>query len=470
MANYLVPSKSAGAVAGRRHQVVIVGCGFGGLFAAKALRRADVEITVIDRTNHHLFQPLLYQLATGILSEGDIAPPIRHVLRHQRNTRVVLGEVVDIDLDARQVTVDTIGQRGRIAYDSLIVATGASQSYFGHPQFAHDAPGMKTIDDALELRGRIFGAFEMAEREADPAARRRHLTFVVVGAGATGVELAGQLAELSHRSLRGNFRHIDAADARVLLLDAASTILPAFPDVLRERAAQDLRDLGVEIHPGTMVTGVDELGVDTNAKDLHLRRIEAATKIWAAGVEGSPLGRILARASGVELDRSGRVKVEPDCTLPGHAEVFVIGDLMSLNDLPLVAQVAIQSAGHAAHTIIRRLAGDTTRRPFRYFDLGTMATISRLRAIAVFGRLHVSGFPAWVLWLLIHLMTLTGFKNRISVAFNWTVAFLGRGRPERVITAQQVFARHALEAHVRERGTMLPRSTTVAAKPPGCEL
>ena len=445
---------------GRRHHVVIVGCGFGGLFAAKALRRADVDVTVIDRTNHHLFQPLLYQVATGILSEGDIAPPIRDVLRHQRNTRVVLGEVIDIDLDARRVTVDTIGRRSEIAYDSLIVATGASQSYFGHPEFAHDAPGMKTIDHALELRGRIFGAFEMAEGETDPAARRRWLTFVVVGAGPTGVELAGQLAELSHRSLRGNFRHIDPAKARVVLLDAAPTILPAFPEALRERAARDLRDMGVEIHVGTMVTGVDELGIDTNSTESQTRRIDAATKIWAAGVEASPLGRILAEASGVELDRAGRVKVEPDCTIPGHPEVFVIGDLMSLDHLPGVAQVAIQSGRHAADTIIRRLASDTTRRPFRYRDLGTMATISRLRAIALLGRLRVSGFPAWVLWLVVHLMTLTGFKNRLSVFFNWTVAFLGRGRAERVITAQQVFARHALEVHARESGTVPAISVT----------
>jgi NADH dehydrogenase len=305
----------------RRHHVVIVGCGFGGLFAAKTLRRAEVDVTVIDRTNHHLFQPLLYQLATGILSEGDIAPPIRDALRHHRNTRVVLGEVIDIDLDASRVTVDTIGRRSQIAYDSLIVATGASQSYFGHPEFAHDAPRMKTIDHALELRGRIFGAFEMAECETDPAARRRWLTFVVVGAGATGVELAGQLAELSHRSLRGNFRHIDPAEARVVLLDAASTILPAFPEALRERAAQDPRDMGVEVHVRTMVTSVDEQAIDTNSTKSQARRIDAATKIWAAGVEASPLGRILGKASGGALDRAGRVKVEPDCTLPGHPEV-----------------------------------------------------------------------------------------------------------------------------------------------------
>ena len=448
--------------AARRHQVVIVGCGFGGLFAAKTLRRADVAITVIDRTNHHLFQPLLYQLATGLLSEGDIAPPIRDILRHQRNAQVVLGEVVGIDLGARMIAVDSIVQRSRIAYDSLIVAAGSSQSYFGRPEFAHHAPGMKTIDHALELRGRIFGAFEMAEREADPAVRRRWLTFVVVGAGPTGVELAGQLAELSH-SLRGNFRHIDPADARVVLLDAAPAILAAFPEPLRERAARDLRGMGVEIQVGTMVTGVDEQGIDTASAGSQKQRIEAATKIWAAGVEASPLGRVLAGAPGVELDRAGRVRVEPDCTIPGHPEVFVIGDLMSLDHLPGVAQVAIQSGRHAADTIMRRLAGETTRRPFRYRDLGTMATISQLRAIAALGRLRVSGFPAWVLWLFVHLMTLTGFKNRLSVLFNWTVAFFSRGRAQRVITAQQVFARHALEVHARQ-GSTVP---SIPATPPG---
>jgi NADH dehydrogenase len=439
---------------------VIVGCGFGGLFAAKALRRADVDVTVIDRTNHHLFQPLLYQLASGILPEGDIAPPIRDVLRHQRNTRVLLGEVIAIDLDARHLTVDTLGRRSEVGYDSVIVASGASQSYFGRPEFARDAPGMKTIDDALELRGRIFGAFEMAEREPDPAARRRWLTFVVVGAGPTGVELAGQLVELSHGSLRGNFRHIDPSDARIVLVDAAPTILPSFPQGLRARVARELRSMRVEIQSDTRVTGVDEDGIDTHSSVLGAQRIEAATKIWAAGVEASRLGRLLAEASGAELDRAGRVKVEPDCTLPGHPEVFVIGDLMSLDRLPGVAPVATQSGRHAAHTIMRRLAGDTHPRPFRYRNPGTMATISRFRAIAVFGRVRMAGFPAWLLWLLVHLVSLTGFKNRLSVLFNWTVAFLSGGRAHRVITAQQVFARQALERAARESDTSPPNPPT----------
>jgi NADH dehydrogenase len=425
--------------------VAIVGGGFGGLFAAKALRRADVEVTVVDRTNHHLFQPLLYQVATGILSEGEIAPPIRDLLRHQANATVLLGEVVDIDVGARTLAVDALDRRTVVPYDSLIVAAGASQSYFGHPEFAVEAPGMKTIDHALELRGRIFGAFEMAEHESDPDVRRRWLTFVVVGAGPTGVELAGQLAELSRRSLQRNFRHIDPADARVLLLDAGPTILPAFPEALRERAARDLRAIGIEHHVGTAVTHVDERGVETSSPDPALRRIEAATKIWAAGVEASPLGRLLADKAGAEVDRAGRVKVEPDLTIPGHPELFDVGDLMSLDGLPGVAQVAMQSGRHAARTIARRLAGDTTHRSFRYRDLGAMATISRFRALAAVGHIRVAGFGAWMLWLVVHVVGLTGFKNRVAALFNWVIAFLGLGRPQRVITSQQVFARRALE-------------------------
>jgi NADH:ubiquinone reductase (H+-translocating) len=430
-----------GERAARRQRVAIVGAGFGGLFAAKALRNADLDVTIIDRTNHHLFAPLLYQMATGILSEGDIAPPIRDILRRQRNVSVMLGEVEAVDLDARRLTVTTLGLPNQVAYDSLILASGAEQSYFGHPEFANDAPGMKTIDHALELRGRIFGAFEMAEREPDPVLRKTWMTFVVVGAGPTGVEVAGQIAELAHGSLRGNFRRIDPADARIVLLDAAPTILPSFPEGLQRRAARRLERMGVSIHLGAMVTGVDTRGLDTDAEDAKLRRIDAATKIWAAGVQASPLGKLVADAAGARVDRAGRVEVSDDCTLPGHPEVFVIGDLMSLDRLPGVAQVAIQSGSHAARTIIRRLHGDTTERPFHYRDMGTMATISRFSAIASIGPLRVSGFPGWILWLVVHLFWLTGFKNRVSVLCNWTVAFLGDGRLQRVITTQQVFAR-----------------------------
>ena len=440
----------------RPHRVVIVGCGFAGLFAAKSLRRQPVEVTVVDRTNHHLFQPLLYQVATGILSEGDVAPPIRDVLRRQRNTRVVLGDVQDIDVQARRLTIDTVGLRSEIQYDSLILATGAEQSYFGRAEFARDAPGMKTIDNALEIRGRIFGAFEMAERESDPDLRRAWLTFVIVGAGPTGVEVAGQIAELAHRSLHRNYRRFDPATARVVLLDAGPAALNSYPGSLQRRATARLERMGVEVHLATMVTGVDERGIDTNSTDPALRRIEAETKIWAAGVQASPLGRIVAEAASAEADRAGRVRVRPDCTLLGHPEVFIVGDLMTLDGLPGLAQVAIQSGRHASKTIARRLRGDAATRPFRYRDKGTMATIARFDAIARIGRIQTSGFLAWLLWLGVHLVTLTGFKNRLAVLFNWTIAFLGHGRPQRAITNQQVFARQALDRQAAGRAPGSP--------------
>ena len=430
-----------------RHRVVVVGGGFGGLSAVKALRRADVDVTVIDRVNHHLFQPLLYQMATGILSEGDIAPPLREILRRQRNVNVMLGEVTGVDAVAREVRVDTVGQRSVVRYDSLILAAGSRQSYFGHDEFAVDAPGMKSIDDALEVRGRIFGAFEMAEVTADLAPREAWLTFVVIGAGPTGVEMAGQIAELSRRSLHHNFRGIDPASARVVLLDGLPRALGPFPESLAERAVKDLTSKGVEIHLGVMVTGVDAEGIDTNASELTLRRIPARTKIWAAGVAAAPLGRIAAAATGAGTDRAGRVQVQPDCTIAGYPEIFVVGDLMSLDKLPGVAEVAMQSARHAAATIGRRLRGDSRERPFRYRDLGTMATISRFRAVATVGPLRLSGFPGWLAWLFVHLMFLTGFKNRAAVLVNWLIAFVGHGRPQRAITSQQVFARVSLTAN-----------------------
>ncbi len=428
------------------HRVVVIGAGFGGLFAVRALRRADVAVTVIDRTNHHLFQPLLYQVATGILSEGDIAPPIRDVLRHQRNAEVRIGEVTDINLEARTVTIDTLGEISTVCYDSLIVAAGAAQSYFGHDEFSKYAPGMKSIDDALELRGRIFGAFEMAERENDPELRRRWLTFVIVGGGPTGVEMAGQIAELSKRSLHGNFRHIDPASARVVLLDAGPALIPAFGKRLSGKAESGLRELGVEVLLHTVVTGVDARGIDAKSPEHRELRIEAQTKIWAAGVSASALGRMVAEQSGAETDRSGRVQVRPDLTLPGHPEVFLIGDMVDLDNLPGVAEVAMQGGIFAAHTIRRRLTEPgSPERPFHYRDLGNMATISRFQAVASFGPFRVAGFLGWLMWLFVHLAFLTGFKNRVATVFNWFIAFIGRGRPQRTITAQQIFARRALE-------------------------
>ncbi|MBV8219215.1 MAG: NAD(P)/FAD-dependent oxidoreductase [Solirubrobacterales bacterium] len=442
----------------KSHRVVIVGAGFGGLFAARALRRARLDVTVVDRTNHHLFQPLLYQVATGLLSPGDIAPPTRDVLRRHQNTRVLLGEVVDVDLRARELQLQTLGQSSAVHYDSLIVAAGARPSYFGHDEFAIDAPGMKTIDDALELRGRIFGAFELAE--LDPERREVLLTFAIVGAGPTGVELAGHITELARHALKRNFRAFDPARARVVLLDAIDTVLATFPEPLQRRTRRDLERLGVEVRLGTRVTGVDADGLSVENADGSTGRIEAATKIWAAGVRASPLGAILARQSDAAVDRAGRVSVLPDLTLPGHPEVFVVGDLMSLDHLPGVAEVAMQSGHHAARTIVRRVRGDTERRPFRYHDLGTAATIARFRAVVYVGRIRVAGLIGWVVWLVVHLSFLTGFKNRFATIVTWTVAFLGRGRPERTITQQESLAlARALQP--------LPMNEKSAEAPPG---
>jgi NADH dehydrogenase len=438
-------SDPVGASPSGRPRVVIIGSGFGGLFAAKALKRAPVDITVIGKTSHHLFQPLLYQVATGILSEGEIAPPTREILRHQRNARVVLGEVTDVDLAARTVTSTILGRTTVHPYDELIVAAGAGQSYFGNDRFAEFAPGMKSIDDALELRGRIFGAFELAELATDPAERDRLLTFVVVGAGPTGVEMAGQIAELAHRTLRRDFRTIDPTQARVILLDAAPQVLPPFGEKLGERARRHLNEIGVEVQLGAMVTDLDANGLEVKDRDGQVRRISAATKVWAAGVQASPLGRLLAEQSGAEIDRAGRINVQPDLTLPGHPEVHVVGDMMALDKLPGVAQVAIQGGRYAAEAITRRIAGRQPRGPFHYRDKGNMATISRFSAVADIKNLEFEGFFAWVLWLVVHLMYIVGFKSRVTAVLHWVVSFLGRGRAERVATQQQVYGRLALE-------------------------
>jgi len=438
-----------------RHRVVIIGAGFGGLFAARALKHAAVDVTVVDRTNHHLFQPLLYQVATGVLSEGDIAPPTRDVLRKFENTRVLLGDVVHIDVGSREVVLDTIGRRSRVPYDSLIVAAGAGQSYFGHDEFAAFAPGMKTIDDALGLRGRIFGAFELAELDTQGERSTSWLTFAVIGAGPTGVELAGQIAELSRRALKLNYREFDPATARIILVEAGERVLASFPESLQRRARRDLERLGVEVRLQTTVTGVDLAGLDITTPDGVEGRIEAHTKIWAAGVKASPLGAILGEQTGAEIDGAGRVVVSPDCTLPGHPEIFVVGDLMSLNRLPGVAEVAMQSGHHAARTIRRRLKGDDETRPFRYLDLGTMATIARFRAVVSVGRIRVAGLAGWLMWLVVHLAFMTGFKNRVAAIVNWAAAFLGRGRRQRVITEHSVRAATA-EAELAQKSASQP--------------
>ncbi|WP_203336366.1 NAD(P)/FAD-dependent oxidoreductase [Nocardioides limicola] len=428
-----------------RHKVVVIGSGFGGLFGTKALRRADVDVTMVARTTHHLFQPLLYQVATGILSAGDIAPPTREVLASQKNARVLLGEVTRIDLANRTVVSEMLGRETELAYDSLIVAAGAGQSYFGNDHFSEFAPGMKSIDDALELRGRIFGAFELAEIGATRGDNVDHLlTFVVVGAGPTGVEMAGQIAELAHRTLKKDFRAINTRTARVILLDAAPQVLPPFGAKLGERTKRELEKIGVEVRLGAMVTDLDERGLEVRHKDGRTERIEALTKIWAAGVQANPLTRTLSEQTGAPLDRAGRIAVNPDLTLPGHPEVFVVGDMISLDNLPGVAQVAIQGAKHAAKEIQRRLDGKPGQGPFHYFDKGSMAIISRFRAVAMVGRLRLTGVVAWLMWLGVHLVYITGFKNRVSALLKWAISFFGRGRSARTMTLQQIFARNAL--------------------------
>ncbi len=426
-----------GADGDRLHHVVIIGCGFGGLFAARALKRAPVRITIIDRTNHHTFQPLLYQVATGILSEGQIAPAIRDVLRNYPSLRVILGEVEDVDVEAREVHVDEFGKPLTIGYDSLIVAGGASSSYFGHDQFRDASCAMKTLDDALALRGNIFGAFELAEAEPDPAARRRLMTFVVVGGGPTGVEMAGQLRELSRRALRRNYRMIHPVDSRVVLVEGLDQLVGSMGNYLSRMTARDLTRMGVEIHLKTLVTDLSDEGVEITKRDGSTEWIPAATKIWAAGTRAAGLGAIVAGAAGAETDKAGRVVVSPDCSLPAHPEVFVVGDLMALHDLPGVAEVAIQSGVHAARTIVRRVEGKPTK-PFRYRDLGTLAVISRFTAVAKIGPVKVGGFFGWLLWLVVHITFLTGFKNRFGALSRWVVSFIGRGRYERALTGRWV--------------------------------
>ncbi len=441
-----------------RHRVVVVGSGFGGLFGTKALKRADVDITMVAKTTHHLFQPLLYQVATGILSEGEIAPATREVLSGQKNARVILGDVRSIDLENRTVTSHVLNRITVTPYDSLVVAAGAGQSYFGNDEFAEFAPGMKSIDDALELRGRIFGAFEMAELGANRGDNVDHLlTFVVVGAGPTGVEMAGQIAELAHRTLKRDFRAINSRSARVILLDAAPQVLPPFGLKLGTKAKSELEKLGVEVILGAMVTNVDERGIEMKFKDGRLESINTVTKIWAAGVQASSLGKTLAEQTGAPLDRAGRIGVNPDLTLPGHPEVFVVGDMIALDNLPGVAQVAIQGAKYAAKEIHNRLVGKAPQEPFKYFDKGSMAIISRFNAVAMVGKLRLTGVIAWLMWLAVHLVYITGFKNRLTAVLHWFISFLGRGRSERTTTEQQIFARAAL-ARLRRGATDLVSS------------
>ena len=413
-------------MAAPRHRVVVIGGGFAGLNAVRGLAGAPVDVQLVDRRNHHLFQPLLYQVATGSLASGEIATPLRWILRRQRNASVALAEVEGIDLEGRTVTArGRDGHEHVLPYDTLVVAAGAETAYFGHPQWAADAPGLKSIEDAVELRRRILAAFEAAELEQDPEARRAWLTFVVVGAGPTGVELAGQIGELARDTLRSDFDRIDTATARVLLLDAGDQVLPTLPRRLGLRAQRDLQHLGVSVQLHAAVTGVDATGVQLDGD-----RIAARTVVWAAGVRGSPLASALA----AELASGGRVPVEPDLTLRGRPEVLVAGDLALVPGVPGVAPAAMQMGKHAAAVIRARLDGRPPPSRFRYRDRGELATIGRNAAVGKIKGVRVTGRLAWLTWLGVHLAYLVGFHNRVLVLLRWAWSFVTRGRGSRLIT------------------------------------
>jgi NADH dehydrogenase len=415
--------------------VVIVGGGFGGLYAAKSLARAPVQVTLIDRRNFHLFQPLLYQVATGGLSPANIAAPLRAVLKRHANTRVLLGEITDIDVDARRVVLSD----DALPYDTLPVATGARHHYFGQPEWEQLAPGLKTIEDATEIRRRLLLAFETAERETNPQRQRALLTFVVVGGGPTGVELAGAIAELARHTLKHDFRSIDPASARIELIEGMDRVLPPYPLRLSARAAQALARLGVRVRTNMLVCDVQPECVTVRTSD-RTETVPCHTVLWAAGVQASPLAAILARATGAALDRAGRVSVQPDLTLLGHAEVFVIGDMATFTHptgkpLPGVAPVAMQQGQYVARLIQARLRGQTLP-PFHYHDYGNMATIGRNAAVADFGWLRFSGHLAWLAWLFIHVLKLIEFDNRVLVLFQWAWNYVTRNRSARLITGE----------------------------------
>jgi NADH dehydrogenase len=419
-----------------KEHVVIIGGGFGGLNAARALKDAPVNVTLIDRRNHHLFQPLLYQVATGELSAADIASPLRGLLKNQANTRVLLGEVTDFDVANRKVIL----RDGPIRYDTLIVAAGAGNHYFGNEQWQQWAPSLKTVEDAVDIRRRILMAFEAAERVSDPETVRSWLTFVVVGGGPTGVELAGALAEIAHETLKNEFRHINPSDARIVLVQSGERILPPYHADLSAGAAKSLSRLGVEVVTGGRVSDVGPEHVTVAFGDQS-EIIPTHTVLWAAGVKASPLGSALAKATGAPLDRGGRVEVEPDLTVPGHPEIFVIGDLANFahdggKPLPGVAQVAIQQGRYVGDLVKRRLRGKATP-AFHYRDRGNLATIGRNAAVAEIGRLRLTGWLAWALWLIVHLMYHTGVENRVLVAVQWLWNYVRQGRSALLITESQ---------------------------------
>jgi NADH dehydrogenase len=425
-----------------RHRVLVIGGGFGGLRAVGGLRDAPVEVTLVDRRNFHLFQPLTYQVATGALSPGEVAYPLRAVFRRSANVRVLLAEVTSVDLATREVRLAPppgVDTPLTASYDTLIVAAGSSYSYFGHDEWAAVAPEVKSLESALEVRARVLGAFERAELRPDASGRASEMTFVVVGGGPTGVEMAGQIGELARDTLRREFRAIDPGEARILLVEAADRLLTTFPPSLSEKAAGSLRELGVTPTLDRTVVGVDAGGVTLRAPDGSSERVATRTVVWAAGVRASPLAAALGEQAGADVDRVGRVAVEPDLSLPGHPEVIVLGDMVRVRDaagvpvaLPGVAPVAIQQGHYAARRVSERLRGEPSP-PFRYRDKGNVATIGRSRAVADLGLVRLSGAPAWLLWLVVHLWYLLGVENRLLVLVRWSFSFLTHGRGARLI-------------------------------------
>ena len=420
------------------HRVVVVGGGFGGLTATRALAHADVEVTLVDRTNHHLFQPLLYQVAAGILPPGLIAPALRGVIKKQKNARALLADVTDLDLDAKLVRAAAPdGRPIQLPYDTLVVAGGATHSYFGRDEFARYAPGMKTVEDARHLRDRILLAFEMAELTTDPEERAEWLTFVVIGAGPTGVELVGQVAELAHKVLPQDYRSVDTREARILLLEGAGAVLPPFAPKLQRYTQHQLEKMGVEVRLNTLAVGMDEVSVTAEGPD-GTETIRTRTRIWAAGVQASPLATQLAERAGVETDRAGRIAVNPDCTVPGHPEVFAIGDMVSLNGLPGVAQPAMQEGKYVGKVITARLAGDRKVDPFTYFDKGSMATIGHRKAVADAFGMKFTGVLGYTMWGFIHVLYLIGWGNRLGTIYTWARALsFSHSRGHRIITFDQ---------------------------------
>jgi NADH dehydrogenase len=416
-------------------RVVIVGGGFAGLFAVRMLARAPVQVTLIDRAEHHLFQPMLYQCATGILSEGKIAAPLRDLLKRHRNAEFVIAEVTSIDAERKKVFARRpLGGDIELGYDYLILAAGVRQSYFGHDEYAPIAPGMKTIEDAMKIRRRVFGAFEMAESADDPAERTRWLTFALVGAGPTGVELAGQIREVATKTLRREYRRIKPEDARVLLFDGGDAPLAMFGPKLSALAARDLAKLGVELHMGSIVTHVDAGGLEVKDRDGKLTRYEAGNVLWTAGVEAPPLAGAVATATGAQQDRAGRIMVGKDLSIPGYPEILVTGDVMSLDKLPGVAEVAMQTGLYAGRRVSHQAQGKSFDKPFKYRDLGSAAYISRGKAVVSAFRLHFGGFLGWWVWLFIHIGFLTGYRNRVGAVLGWWFAFTRDLRRERTFT------------------------------------